>query len=299
MAEMSAPPKVALSPEEELARYHALSAAAVTGLVFGLLSPLALVGPGTWFLPVLAAVFSLLGLWRIRRREGLVGRTAALLGLVLAASMGAAGPAAWYGHRWLLAREARCFADKWFDYLAEGKPEKAFLLTLPPRWRPSLEADLSEYYRTGPRWRQGLEKYVAPAEKGDPPNLVRTLLALGPRAKARYYEYAGQTQQQGKLVVYLIYAVSFPASSGSGQTPAQSPAPGNGPSPPEQRPADSAAGQSTQTVESAVVPAKGSEPVQTFFVLLELMRHEKPGRRTNWQLLRATGGVRPAAFQVP
>jgi len=281
---MSAPEKIALSPEPELAHYHALSAAAMTGLVLGLLSPLALVGPALWFVPCLAGGFSLLGLWRISRREGLIGRGPALVGLMLSASFLGAGPALWYGHRWLVVREARCYADGWFDFLSHGRPEKAYLLTLPPRWRPPLDRDVWEYYRTGPRWSEGLEKYVAPAEEGESPNLVRTLLALGPHATARYYEYAGEYQQQGKQVVNLIYAVTFEQPAGRAEPRANAPATGAAEA------ADASAPQSSP-------PRAGSR--RTFFVLLELMRHEKPGERTNWQLLHATGGVRPAAYRLP
>lgn len=283
---MSPPERIALSPELELPPYHALSPAAVAGLVLGILSPLALVGPGLWVLPCLAGVLSLLGLWRTARREGLLGRGVALAGLLLATSMAAAGPAAWYGQRWLLVRETRPFADAWFALLAEGRPEKAFLLTLPPRWRPPLEGEVWQYYRSGPRWQKGLREYVAPAQKGDPPNLVRTLLALGPQATARYYEFAGQTQKQGKPVVYLIYAVTFRRMAG-------------GTEPPENAPG----GHLPQ------IGAEGGQPrprlplsagsAETFFVLLELMRHTEADGRSNWQLLRATGGVRPAELQSP
>ncbi len=283
---MSPPERIALSPEPELVRYHALSAAAVTGLVLGILSPLALVGPALWVLPLLAGALSLLGLWRITRREELVGRGVALAGLVLAVSMGVAGAVAWCGHRWLVVREARQYADMWFDHLAGGRPEKAFLLTLPPRWRPRLDDEVWQYYRTGPRWREGLQNYVAPAGKGEPPNLVRTLLALGPHATARYYEYAGKTQKQGNQVIYLIYAVTFQRAAAPGEAP-------TGGDPGHLPHAAANAGRASARSEPSARAA------ETFFVLLELMRHCEQDGRSNWQLRSATGGVRPAEFRAP
>ncbi len=115
---------------------------------------------------------------------------------------------------------------------------------------------------------------------------MRTLLALGPQATARYYEYAGQSQQQGKQVVYLVYAVTYVPSDPAGLLPAGDD-PGHG------GPAAANAGQ------SPAQPKGSFRTAETFFVLLELMRHAEQTGRTNWQLLRARGGVRPGEFQSP
>jgi hypothetical protein len=134
--------------------------------------------------------------------------------VALSALMGAWAPADAIFSQWLLRREARQFSRAWFDYLAEGRPELAFLLTLEPGYRPALDDRVWDFYREGPRWRDELKDYVAPAPAGQTPRLVRTLLALGRQAKVRYYETLMEGPEGDHLVVYPIYAVTFDRDGG-------------------------------------------------------------------------------------
>ncbi len=194
--------------DAEIGRYRALSASAVVSLIFGLLSPLAIVDWLLWIIPLLGMVFGLRALWCIAQRAPeLAGRRAAVLGLLLSVLFGAMGVTDKFAHRWMLHREARQFAEAWLQYLVGTEPEKAFQLTIHPRYRQKLDLPIWSFYREGPRWQRKLEAYVK-----DP--LVRTLLALGPETKIRYYETAGQELLGKKLTVRQVYAVTFDDEEG-------------------------------------------------------------------------------------
>jgi hypothetical protein len=199
------------SPSEQdadIAQYRVLSVSAVLSLLLGVSSALGLVSPLFWIVPVAGVALGLLALGRIARNApALTGRKAAILGLFLSVLFGASGVMDWCSYRWMLRTEARRFAGTWFQLLADDEPEKAFQLTVHPPHRAKLDAPLWEFYRKEPRSRRDLEKYVK-----DP--LVRTLLALGSKATARYYDTFGQGTDGDKVQVYLIYAVSFDAEDG-------------------------------------------------------------------------------------
>ena len=114
----------------------------------------------------------------------------------------AAAPTDWLVHRWRVRNEAGEFAALWFRFLTEDEPQKAYQLTLPPAARQPLDYRLWAVYRDTPHLRQGLENYVKVP-------LVRTLLALGPKARVRFYQTAGQTGADQEDTVEQIYAVTY------------------------------------------------------------------------------------------
>jgi hypothetical protein len=192
--------------DAEIAQYRSLSALAVTGLVLGLLSAFWMIDPLLWFLPVPPAgiVFSLLALRQIRlNAPELVGRKAALLGLILAVLFGTAAPSNWLCYRWAVCREARQFAGQWFDFLAQGQPQKAYQLTLHPRYRPPLDDEaLQDTYRPGSAAEKELENY-----RSQP--LVLALTALGGRAQVRFYQTGGMGHSGERDLVIQVYAVTY------------------------------------------------------------------------------------------
>ena len=159
-----------------MARYHPLSSLAVAGLVLGLLSALAVLGPLLWIIPAAGAVTSGVALWRIGRPTVLMaGRRLAQCGLLLSIMFGTMVQADALVYRFLVRREARQFAATWFGYLLARppQPQKAYQLTLPPRARQPLDEQLGGFYRRNPHQRQSLDDYLQTP-------LVRKLLALGP-----------------------------------------------------------------------------------------------------------------------
>jgi len=203
----SLPPVHITDPQDaQLAEYHPLAGQAVLALIFGLLSPVALIDPMLWAVPLLGLLFSVWALRRINRyAPAMVGRKAALSALALSLLFAAAAPADWLVYRKMVRDEARQVADLWFRYLRDDQPQKAHQLTMAPQFRQPLDNKPWDFYRSNPRWRQGLEEYVKLP-------LIRTLLALGPRALARFYQTAGQARDNDNDAVDLLYAVTYEES---------------------------------------------------------------------------------------
>lgn len=202
-------PKLTSARDDELIEYRPVSRLAIVGVLFGLLSPLALIDLHLLLFPLLGAVLCGAALIRIvRSGTPLLGRKAAWLGLTAALLFGTASLADFCAYRWLIRREARQFALQWFAFLAQGEPHKAHQLTLHPRDRWPLDENLWTFYREGPKRRSELQNYIAPARPGEPPALVRTLLELDDRAEVRYRETLSENPSEGKLWVRQVYAVT-------------------------------------------------------------------------------------------
>jgi hypothetical protein len=178
----------------------------MTGLILGLLSPLWVAHPLMWILPVpmLGVFFSALGLRRIARDSpAVIGRKAAIAGLCLSLLFGVAAVTNWLGYDWAVRREARTFAQQWFDLLAHNQPQKAYQLTLHPTFRLPLDDQLlRESYQTDPARQQEVDDY------GSRP-LIRALTALGDGARARYYETCYQDPEGKMDQVHQVYAVTY------------------------------------------------------------------------------------------
>jgi hypothetical protein len=194
--------------DAQYTQYRAVSSTAIVGLLLGLASPLAFASPLIWPLPLVGFLVSALALRRIARPEHpLLGRKAALAGLAISGLLLAAAPGEWLTYRWLLAREARQFADRWFQMLADGQPQRAYQLVLDPMARCTADDELWDFYRKNLRHREDLESYVKRP-------LIRTLLALGKRAQIRFYRMQGQQPEYENEAVDLQYAVTYDAQDG-------------------------------------------------------------------------------------
>ena len=203
-------PRLAEDQDADVAEYRRVSGAAVGGLILGLLSPAALVDPVAWCLPVAGILVSIYALRRIRRSaDELTGRQAALWGLWLSLCFAAAAPADLLYYRHRVCQEAKQYAAMWFDLIAEGRPERAFQLTVDQKNRQPLNDRLWQYYRDNPVVRTALDHYVAPAKEGGKPAPIRTLLALGKSAKVQYLDAPVIFKDVGVDVVALRYAVTF------------------------------------------------------------------------------------------
>jgi hypothetical protein len=189
--------------DADLAAYRALAPQAVAGLIFGLLAPLAMVDPLLWALPALGTIFSVWGLRRIRSRKGeLIGRKLAWPGLVLSLLFLALAPADLLAYRWMIRSEARQFSALWFRYLSQEEPQKAFQLYQSPQFRQPLDDRLWDYYRHTPQQRDALNKFVKLP-------VVRTLLALGPKAQVRFYQTGGEGREDDNDWVDQYYAATY------------------------------------------------------------------------------------------
>jgi hypothetical protein len=176
---------------------------AVLGLLAGLAGVLAFAGALGWLIAWAGLLLSALGLWRIARNAPhLSGRGAALVGLTLSTLFVAAAPVEWRAYQQMVDDEAVRFARYWFDFLSHQQPQKAFQLTLHPHLRQPLDASLWDFYRQGVRWHNELDDYVSQP-------VVRTLLALGPRAETRFYQIDRQERDRDHDLVWPIFAVTY------------------------------------------------------------------------------------------
>jgi hypothetical protein len=204
--------RLAETTDEKLAEYRSLSGWAVTGLIFGLLSPLALVDPLLWTVPIAGVLVCGRALWIIKQNAPeLVGRKLALAGLWLIVLSLTAAPADWLCYRWRMRSEARQTALFWFELLAKNRPEMAYQLTLTSKFRQPLDERLWAFYQDTNKfkWLTILKNYVAPAKPDEPPRLVRTLLALGDSAQVRYLKTLDQQYIGSEEVLDQLYAVTF------------------------------------------------------------------------------------------
>jgi hypothetical protein len=189
--------------EGETVDYRPLSVAAIAGLAAGLASPLAFVHPLFWSVPLLAVLISVAALVRIRRYgPKLIGRRAAMVGLVVALGCGASAPTYWSIYQYQLRSQARSFCLSWFNLLQTGEPHKAHQLTVTSYARLPPDDNLWSHYAGEDVLYSGLRTYTQTP-------VVRALLELGPQARVRYGGSPLVTNFKEREIVRQLYAVSF------------------------------------------------------------------------------------------
>lgn len=204
MSDAEIQPVLSRDPQDaEVTEYQAVSGLAVAGLIAGLLGPLALLHPSLWLVPLVAVLLCGLALKRIAdEAPALVGRKAALTGLVVSALCLGTSVSGWLTYRRLVDAEAGRFAPHWFAFLRQGEPQKAFQLMIHPNGRRPLDEGLWDYYLANSNQREEIEAFLAGDE-------VRALLALGAKADVRYYDTEGQYRDDGADLVEQVYAVTY------------------------------------------------------------------------------------------
>lgn len=190
--------------DADVAEYRAVSVLAVLGLLAGLLATTALLSPAMWIVPLAGIVLNGLALMRIAQEAPtLIGRKAALGGLILSVFFGSVAIADWYTYSEMVRREAQQFATLWFDSLRQQEPQKAHQLTRNPGVRRPLDDKLWSIYYEGSDAREELQAYIARPE-------IKALMTLRDKAQVRYYTSPVQSQEGGDDIVALVYAVTFP-----------------------------------------------------------------------------------------
>ncbi len=135
------------SPEtEEVAGYRQISRFAIFSLLFGLLSATSLIHPLLWVVPVIATVLAIAALRGMAANPELAGRPLALLGLILALLLGSWGATWILGRQAILNRQARQYAEQWFDLVRQGDYHRAHQLSLSYYERLPAGESLEEFY---------------------------------------------------------------------------------------------------------------------------------------------------------
>jgi hypothetical protein len=159
--------------------------------------------PALWLVAFAGVVAGIAALVRIRRRApALLGRTPALIGLSLSVLFSFAAPSELLASRWLIRGEGRRVAEEFLREIQHDQPAAAHQLTLQAARRAPATVDLGASYYAGSDARAGLEAFVA-----QPP--IQSLLALGGKARIRYYDTEFQAHDEEGDALRLTYAVTY------------------------------------------------------------------------------------------
>jgi hypothetical protein len=189
--------------DDAVVAYRAVSPWAVAGLLFGLFSIATLLSPSLWIVAVIGVPLNAWALWQIAARSpALIGRGAAVWGLLLSAMFAVYAPVEHYLYQRFLGAEAQRVAAAWFEAVRKQDPAAAHRLMIDPRLRVGPSARPADFYRANPKLGQALVKL---AEQP----VLRTLFALGPKIGARYIETAGIQNIEKMEDVQQIYAVTY------------------------------------------------------------------------------------------
>jgi hypothetical protein len=135
--------------DDDLAAYRPLSRMAIVGLLTGLASFLALAHPVLWVVPPLAGLFCWWGLRNIRVSDGaLIGRSAAIAGIMLAMFFAAAAISNFSLRRAVTRQQAEAMADKWIQLVEAGALQHAHQWVLPYVSREAPGVPLQDYYES-------------------------------------------------------------------------------------------------------------------------------------------------------
>jgi hypothetical protein len=131
-----------------VAQYPSISVPAVLTLLLGVASAGALIGPLWWCVPFAGAA---LAVWALRSIAGservLLGRRAAVIGLVLSLLFVAWGMTRFYSRQHVLRDQARQHAEQWLQLVQQGRLHEAHQLHLAQEERQAPDVDLVKYYR--------------------------------------------------------------------------------------------------------------------------------------------------------
>lgn len=175
---------------------------AVTSVLLGLASVVALAHPAAWLVPLLAVLVGAWGLRRIMRHpDSLQGLPLAALGMTLGMFFLTWAPTTYFADRWIVQRQARDFGQEWIEAVLNGETEKAHQATLPVRERQPRGTSLADYYATHDLQRAERDAYFHDG-------MAQQLADLPGNAHCVYQENIGLTDKLTYTVTsprYLIY----------------------------------------------------------------------------------------------
>ena len=190
--------------------YRELCGLAVGALALALISPLALVHPAFWAIPIITVVLARSALRRIRDVPQQTGRALALLAIAIALISAAAAPIQPYLYDIAMRAQAVEMAREWFVALRNDDPGLAYELTAPKWVRTGAGTGGSAGYYHSRMAPPGTRKpfLEEPA--------VKLLLSLGNRGHIRFHKHLSvvtDTLAETDRVedVYVV-------TSGSGET---------------------------------------------------------------------------------
>ena len=194
--------------------YTRLSVPALLSAFLGLGSILVYFSFWFFFFGVIAILLSLFALWTIRNAEGaLAGSSLAYLGLGSAIVALVSVSVFWSAYQYGIRREADQFFRLWFVAIQQGDiPRAKEYQTLYSGRSKAANADewWSAQYKDQHTHR-AIHQYIEN-------KLIRTLMALGDKAKVSYYKTLAVMSERETDTVVSVYAVTFPAEFGNTET---------------------------------------------------------------------------------
>lgn len=166
-----------------------------------------------WLAPLFGIAANLLALARLKQNPNRVGRSAALAGLGLSVLFAVVPVAQMTTDYFLLRDQPRELGDRFLEYLRQDDPYKALMLRAVPDFRKSLDDDeaMKLFFQNNKDAKKDLKKFVElPA--------ARTIMALGERAKIRYFATRGIGTLGDQAQVNYWYTVTFDDEQGKKKT---------------------------------------------------------------------------------
>lgn len=158
----------------------------IVTLILGLLSFVALFKPIFWLFPIVAISLGSVSLVTLKRMPKMLGRKAAIIGLVLAIFFGSWAATRFFSRQqWLYARAKRN-ADIWLQMVQENKLQEAHQLHLRANERAPAGMSLDDFYS---KEREASDDYRSVYDSAP----MKQYLKVASRAKLRFegfYDYA-------------------------------------------------------------------------------------------------------------
>lgn len=151
--------------ENELTGYKAISGSAIFSAVTGAMSLLMFVDYSFFFIPLLAVVFGVIALRRIKRYPGIyTGIKLAQAGIGLSVLFSLVSVSMGVAYQYLTKSEAQSYAMSLQDVLRTGRAEEILFLKVPPSDRADLTPDklIAQRLESGTEGKMGLESDIEP-----------------------------------------------------------------------------------------------------------------------------------------
>jgi hypothetical protein len=166
--------------EDTVAQYPPVSRWAVISLLLALVSFAAIFTPLMWFLPLAGAALAIAALRSIHAADELIlGKKAAVAGLLLSLLFLSWGTTRYYTRQQTLYRQARQRIETWLELVQAGRLAEAHQLHLEREQRQAPRTDLEKHYRETSDARRERKAFFEQAP-------LDTIVKVGRRGRVRY-----------------------------------------------------------------------------------------------------------------
>ena len=200
-----------------VAEYRTLCVPSLLALLLGLLAPLVMLNWGFVFIPILSLLLAFLALYLIASSDGTrFGRPLVWVAIFLSLCFCVANFTLWEGYKSRMIAEAIEFAGSYFEVIAEPDIDILNIRDMQsPYWQRST-ASLEKRWEDMDKDMFGQEDLSMFASD----ITLRTLMALGDRAKPTFYSVKSYSYDKGHGIDYvtLVYAVTYTNDSQETET---------------------------------------------------------------------------------